>query len=88
MAKLSNNEAIIFVQNNVEGDVVVCNEGVSFWGGVDPDTGVIIDIHHPNCGEQLSGKIVSNANFSRLMQWKWGIAAACAKWKCTSCTYI
>ena len=58
MEKLSNNEAIIFVQNNVEGDVVVCNEGVSFWGGVDPDTGVIIDIHHPNCGEQLSGKIV------------------------------
>jgi len=58
MAKLSNNEAIIFVQNNVEGDVIVCNEGVSFWGGVDPDTGVIIDIHHPNCGEQLSGKIV------------------------------
>jgi hypothetical protein len=26
MAKLSNNEAIIFVQNNVEGDVLVCNE--------------------------------------------------------------
>lgn len=58
MGKLSNNNAIIFVQNNVEGDVVVCNEGLSFWGGVDPDTGVIIDIHHPNCGEQLSGKIV------------------------------
>ena len=58
MEKLSNNDAIIFVQNNVEGDVVVCNEGLSFWGGVDPDTGVIIDIHHPNCGEQLSGKIV------------------------------
>ena len=58
MGKLSNNDAIIFVQNNVEGDVVVCNEGLSFWGGVDPDTGVIIDIHHPNCGEQLSGKIV------------------------------
>ena len=58
MGKLSNNDAIIFVQNNVEGDVVVCNEGLSFWGGVDPDTGVIIDIHHPNCGEQLSGKIL------------------------------
>ncbi len=58
MAKLSNNEAIIFVQNNVEGDVIVCNVGVSFWGGVDPDTGVIIDIHHPNCVEQLSGKLV------------------------------
>ena len=87
MEKLSNNDAIIFVQNNVEGDVVVCNEGLSFWGGVDPDTGVIIDIHHPNCGEQLSGKIVL-AYFSRLMQWKWSIATACAKWKCASCSYI
>ena len=29
MAKLSNNEAIIFVQNNVEGDVIVCNHD---WG--------------------------------------------------------
>ena len=38
MGELSNNEAIMFVQNNVEGDVVVCDEGVSFWGGVDPDT--------------------------------------------------
>ena len=58
MEQLSNNEAIIFVQNNLEGDVVVCDEGLSFWGGVDPDTGEIIDNHHPNCGERLSGKIV------------------------------
>ena len=48
----------IYVQNEVDSDIVVCNEGLSFWGGVDPDTGVIIDNHHPNCGEELSGKIV------------------------------
>ncbi|MDG1963487.1 MAG: aconitase family protein [Amylibacter sp.] len=49
---------MIYVQNDVDSDIVVCDEGLSFWGGVDPDTGVIIDIHHPNCGEKLSGKIV------------------------------
>jgi len=66
MTKLSNNESIIFVKNNVEGDVLVCDEGLSFWGGVDPDTGEIIDIHHPNCGEQLSGK---NYCFRPLRPW-------------------
>ena len=58
MGQPSKNEAIIFVQNNVEGDVLVCDEGISFWGGVDPNTGVIIDTHHSNCGEQISGKIL------------------------------
>ena len=58
MEIISNNGATIYVQNEVDSDIVVCNEGLSFWGGVDPDTGVIIDNHHPNCGEELSGKIV------------------------------
>ena len=58
MENISNNDAIIYVQNDVDSDIVVCDEGLSFWGGVDPDTGVIIDTHHPNCGEKLSGKIV------------------------------
>ena len=58
MEIIPNNGATIYVQNEVDSDIVVCNEGLSFWGGVDPDTGVIIDNHHPNCGEELSGKIV------------------------------
>ena len=58
MENISHNDAIIYVQNDVDSDIVVCDEGLSFWGGIDPDTGVIIDIHHPNCGEKLSGKIV------------------------------
>ncbi|MEC8660469.1 MAG: hypothetical protein VXY12_01885, partial [Pseudomonadota bacterium] len=28
-------------------DILVCNEGISLWGGVDPQTGRIIDAHHP-----------------------------------------
>ncbi|TDT77361.1 putative aconitase subunit 1 [Litoreibacter halocynthiae] len=50
--------AMILVQNNAEGDVLTCVEGLSFWGGVDPDTGVIIDAHHPDHGACLAGKIV------------------------------
>nr|WP_073141650.1 aconitase X [Litoreibacter ascidiaceicola] len=49
---------MLLVQNDAEGDVLTCFEGLSFWGGVDPDTGVIIDAHHPDHGACLAGKIV------------------------------
>jgi predicted aconitase with swiveling domain len=31
---------------------------ISFWGGVDPKTGVIADPRHPQSGEQVAGKIL------------------------------
>lgn len=40
------------------GVVLVCEQGVSFWGGVDVDTGSIQDVHHPQHGLGLAGKIV------------------------------
>ena len=46
----------IIVSGDASGEVLVCQEGLSFWGGVDPDTGIIIDVHHPNYGECISGK--------------------------------
>ncbi len=51
-------EATLFVQNDTRGDVLTCREGLSFWGGVDPDTGTIIDTHHPDHGARLAGRIV------------------------------
>ncbi|MEY8099990.1 DUF126 domain-containing protein, partial [Falsihalocynthiibacter sp. S25ZX9] len=29
------------------GPVLASEEGLSFWGGVDASTGVVIDAHHP-----------------------------------------
>lgn len=51
-------KAILFVKNNAKGQLLTCDEGLSFWGGVDPDTGAIIDAHHPNHGASLAGRIV------------------------------
>lgn len=51
-------EATLFVRNDTGGEVLTCREGLSFWGGVDPDTGVIIDTHHPDHGASLAGRIV------------------------------
>ena len=31
---------------------------MSFWGGVHPESGVIIDAHHPQRGESVAGKIL------------------------------
>ena len=40
------------------GQVLACNEPISFWGGVDPATGQVIDVHHPLAGQNLAGRIV------------------------------
>ena len=42
----------------VTGPACVLTAPISFWGGVDPDSGAIIDVRHPECGTGLSGKVV------------------------------
>ncbi|MEP6068216.1 MAG: DUF126 domain-containing protein, partial [Paracoccaceae bacterium] len=51
-------KGLLIVTAQVEADVIVCEDGLSFWGGVDPDTGLVIDAHHPLHGQSLAGKIV------------------------------
>ncbi|NKX43371.1 aconitase X [Roseicyclus persicicus] len=48
----------IILASDAAGDVVVCAEGLSFWGGVDPGTGRVIDAHHPAHGQDLAGRVV------------------------------
>jgi predicted aconitase with swiveling domain len=40
-----------------EGNALVSVEPVSFYGGVDPETGCIIEPGHCCCGENISGKV-------------------------------
>jgi len=40
------------------GPVLTLTEPLSFWGGFDPKTGRIIDIHHPQRGADLKGVIL------------------------------
>jgi len=37
---------------------LVSKEPVSFFGGVDPDTGVIVEKEHPLAGECISGRVL------------------------------
>jgi uncharacterized protein len=40
------------------GEVVVLDEPLSMWGGFDPETGEVIDRHHPQAGISLTGRVV------------------------------
>lgn len=50
--------AQLVVPAEVEGQILICSEGLSFWGGVDPDTATVIDAHHAQFGQALDGRIV------------------------------
>ena len=43
---------------SAEGTVLLLDEPLSFWGGFDPRTGMIIDVHHPQRGQSLKDKIL------------------------------
>jgi len=43
------------VAGAASGRLLVLQEPVSFWGGVDEETGEIIDAHHPQLGQSLTG---------------------------------
>ena len=40
------------------GKAAVLTEPLSLWGGLDPDTGTIIDAHHPQRGSVIAGSVL------------------------------
>lgn len=51
-------KAHCIVPGDVEGDVIATSQSISFWGGVDPATGLINDPRHELFGQSISGKIL------------------------------
>lgn len=43
---------------SASGPALVLEEPLSFWGGVDPASGEIIDRHHPQWGRSITGTIL------------------------------
>jgi uncharacterized protein len=41
-----------------EPAALVLDEPLSLWGGIDPATGAIIDVHHPQRGANVSGRVL------------------------------
>ena len=46
------------VTGSASGPLLVLDRPLSFWGGVDPETGRIIDPRHPQHGLELQGRIL------------------------------
>ncbi|UXT60329.1 DUF521 domain-containing protein [Agrobacterium fabrum] len=51
-------EARSILAGAAEGKVIATTEALSFWGGVDPATGKVIDVHHPLHGICLTGGVL------------------------------
>jgi hypothetical protein len=42
----------------VTGEALVTNQGISFYGGVDPETGIVVEKDHELEGQSITGKIL------------------------------
>ncbi|MEO4046991.1 aconitase family protein [Pseudomonas sp. CAU 1711] len=42
-----------------QGPLLYADVGLSFWGGVDPFSGEVIDRHHPLSGQSLAGRVLA-----------------------------
>ena len=51
-------QAQFILAGDAAGAVLATQEPLSFWGGVDPATGRIIDVHHPLHGQSVTGRML------------------------------
>jgi len=49
----------VLILGEAAGPVLRLDEPLSFWGGVDPATSVVVDVRHPQHGVRLAGAIVA-----------------------------
>ena len=55
---MSTRAEILVPGNTGEGEALVLSAPISFWGGVDPKSGRIADVRHPECGQNIAGKVL------------------------------
>ena len=48
----------VLIPGSGSGEVLVLAEPLSLWGGLEPDSGEVIDQRHPNAGSNVSGKVL------------------------------
>lgn len=48
----------MLIEGEAKGSLLVSREPLSFWGGVSPHTGEVIDRRHPLSGQVITGKML------------------------------
>lgn len=56
MGKIIKCESVVL--GNAEGQIISTDMPISFWGGVDPESGLIIDPRHDLFNQSVSGKVI------------------------------
>jgi predicted aconitase with swiveling domain len=51
-------QAQVLVAGSAQGEALVLPEPLSLWGGLDPETGKIIDQRHPSTGAIVTGRVL------------------------------
>ena len=49
----------VLLSGAAEGDLLRLERPLSFWGGVDPNSGAVTDPRHPQFGAKMAGRIVA-----------------------------
>lgn len=49
----------VLLAGTAEGDLLRLDRPLSFWGGVDPNSGDVTDPRHPQFGANMAGRIVA-----------------------------
>ncbi|HUI16564.1 MAG TPA: DUF126 domain-containing protein [Alphaproteobacteria bacterium] len=50
--------AKVVIDGRAEGRVLRLGAPISFWGGIDPQTGIVIDARHPDRGRSIAGRVL------------------------------
>jgi predicted aconitase with swiveling domain len=50
--------ARVLFNGSADAVALVLTEPLSLWGGLDPQTGELTDVHHPQHGAHLSGRVI------------------------------
>ena len=58
MTPASGIEGTPLVPGEASGPVLALDEPLSFWGGLEPETGLIIDRRHPQLGACVTGAVL------------------------------
>jgi uncharacterized protein len=53
-------QAIVLVDGVAEagGEALVMRAPISFWGGIDPTSGAVVDVRHPDHGRSIAGRVL------------------------------
>lgn len=46
------------IRGVAKGEALVTSQPISFWGGLDPKSGVVMDVRHELYGKNISGKVL------------------------------